>query len=40
MVSRPRDIAAGASGEHAIAVDKEGNVWLTGQSRGDSLQKY
>lgn len=30
----------GASGEHAIAVDKEGNVWLTGQSRGDGLQKY
>jgi hypothetical protein len=34
-VARP-----GPSGEHAIAVDKEGNVWLTGQSRGDGLQKY
>jgi len=34
-VARP-----GPSAEHAIAVDKDGNVWLTGTGRGDGLQKF
>lgn len=34
-VARP-----GPAAEHAIAVDKEGNVWLTGTGRGDGLQKF
>ena len=38
--SAPGIAKPGASGEHAIAVDKQGNVWITGQSRGDGLQKF
>ena len=30
----------GAGAEHAIVVDREGNVWLSGSRRGDSIQKY
>jgi len=30
----------GAGAEHAILVDREGNVWLGGSARGDSIQKF
>ena len=30
----------GPASEHAIAVDREGNVWLSGQNAGDGLQKF
>src|SRR6202043_3525724 len=30
----------GAGAEHAILVDREGNVWLGGNARGDSIQKF
>lgn len=30
----------GAAAEHNIIVDREGNVWISGSSRGDSIQKY
>ena len=35
-----RIVKPGPLAEHAIAVDHESNVWLTGTSRGDGLQKY
>jgi hypothetical protein len=34
-VARP-----GAAAEHNIMVDREGNVWISGSSRGDSIQKF
>src|SRR5436853_1342984 len=34
-VARP-----GAGAEHAIAVDREGNVWIDGNYRGDGIQKF
>jgi hypothetical protein len=30
----------GAAAEHNIQVDREGNVWLGGNARGDSIQKF
>src|SRR3984893_4143650 len=30
----------GAGAEHGIVVDREGNVWISGSSRGDSIQKF
>jgi hypothetical protein len=30
----------GAAAEHNIMVDREGNVWISGSSRGDSIQKF
>jgi len=30
----------GPQSEHAIVVDKSGNVWLSGAARGDSIQKF
>ena len=30
----------GAGAEHGIMVDREGNVWLSGTHRGDSIQKF
>src|SRR5579872_4856445 len=30
----------GAAAEHNIQVDREGNVWISGSSRGDSIQKF
>lgn len=30
----------GAGAEHGIMVDREGNVWLSGSHRGDSIQKF
>ena len=30
----------GPQSEHAIVVDKAGNVWLSGAARGDSIQKF
>ena len=30
----------GAAAEHNIQVDREGNVWLGGSARGDSIQKF
>lgn len=30
----------GAGAEHGIVVDREGNVWLSGSARGDSVQKF
>jgi hypothetical protein len=30
----------GAGAEHGIVVDRQGNVWLSGSSRGDSVQKF
>src|ERR1700730_18677007 len=34
-VARP-----GAAAEHNIMVDREGTVWISGSSRGDSIQKF
>ena len=34
-VARP-----GAAAEHNIMVDREGNVWISGSSQGDSIQKF
>ncbi len=34
-VARP-----GAASEHNIMVDREGNVWMSGNSQGDSIQKF
>ncbi len=34
-VARP-----GAAAEHNIIVDREGNVWISGSSQGDSIQKF
>jgi hypothetical protein len=34
-VARP-----GAGAEHNIIVDRQGNVWISGSSRGDSIQKF
>lgn len=34
-VARP-----GAAAEHNIQVDRQGNVWIGGSSRGDSIQKF
>jgi len=30
----------GAGAEHGIVVDREGNVWISGSARGDSIQKF
>ena len=30
----------GPQSEHAIVVDRAGNVWLSGAARGDSIQKF
>ncbi len=30
----------GAAAEHNIQVDREGNVWISGSNRGDSIQKF
>src|SRR5438105_4943447 len=30
----------GAAAEHNIIVDREGNVWISGSSQGDSIQKF
>lgn len=30
----------GAGAEHGIVVDREGNVWLSGSARGDSVEKF
>jgi hypothetical protein len=30
----------GAGAEHNIVVDREGNVWISGSSQGDGIQKY
>jgi hypothetical protein len=30
----------GAAAEHNIMVDREGNVWISGSSQGDSIQKF
>lgn len=30
----------GAGAEHAILVDREGNVWIGGNARGDGIQKF
>lgn len=30
----------GAGAEHAILVDREGNVWISGSSRGDTIMKF
>jgi hypothetical protein len=30
----------GPGAEHAIVVDREGNVWMTGNRRGDTIQKF
>jgi hypothetical protein len=30
----------GAGAEHGIVVDREGNVWISGSSRGDSIMKF
>jgi len=30
----------GAGAEHAIVVDKQGNVWISGSRRGDTIQKF
>src|SRR6202521_4877457 len=30
----------GPGAEHGIVVDREGNVWISGSSRGDSIQKF
>ena len=30
----------GAGAEHDIMVDREGNVWISGSSQGDSIQKF
>ena len=30
----------GAGAEHGILVDREGNVWISGSARGDSIQKF
>ena len=30
----------GPAAEHAILVDREGNVWVSGNSRGDSIMKF
>src|SRR5438128_1251512 len=34
-VARP-----GAGAEHNIVVDREGNVWISGSSQGEGIQKY
>jgi hypothetical protein len=30
----------GPGAEHNIMIDREGNVWISGSSQGDSIQKY
>jgi hypothetical protein len=30
----------GAGAEHAIVVDRQGNVWISGSRRGDTIQKF
>ena len=30
----------GPGAEHGIVVDREGNVWISGNARGDSIQKF
>src|SRR5260370_18223265 len=30
----------GAGAEHGILVDREGNVWLSGSARGDTIMKF
>ncbi len=30
----------GAGAEHAIVVDRQGNVWIDGNARGDGIQKF
>jgi hypothetical protein len=30
----------GPGAEHGIVVDREGNVWISGSSRGDGIQKF
>ena len=36
-----KDVARpGAAAEHNIMVDREGNVWIGGNSQGDSIQKF
>jgi hypothetical protein len=30
----------GPAAEHGIVVDHEGNVWTSGNARGDSIQKF
>ena len=30
----------GPAAEHGIVVDREGNVWMSGNARGDSIQKF
>ena len=36
----PGNPRPGPGAEHNIVVDREGNVWISGSSQGDSIQKY